>query len=259
MYTNVLSVKTQPWLSHHVIYGTVVVPGATYATMALAAAGAPARVKEVFFYEPIILPEKASREVQLTMHPLEAGGGWKFQVHSRPFGVRDAEWSLNADGQVVVGADDTVETGGEAVDEAVEKLNRINPQQLFDTFNDMELAWGPTLATSLKSLWVGEGEAIGDVSVGDELAEHLGSEPVHPVLLDLCTGVAFPAFPALLAAEHGVADLFLPLRYGQVELREQMPKRLVPGTLARQQPRGRDPGLRHRLRGSRRTSARRNQ
>ncbi len=228
VYTTVLSVKTQPWLAHHVIYGTVVVPGATYATMALAAAGAPARVKDVFFYEPIILPEKASREVQLTMHPLEAGSGWKFQVHSRPHGVRDAEWSLNADGSVITGADDEQPTP-EAVDEAVEKLNRINPQQLFDTFNDMELAWGPTWATSLKSLWVGTGdmagEAIGDVSVGDELAEHLGSEPVHPVLLDLCTGVAFPAFPALLAAEQGVADLFLPLRYGQVELRERMPKR----------------------------------
>ena len=224
VYSTVVSVKTQPWLAHHVIYGTVVVPGATYATMALAAAGAPARVKEVFFYEPIILPEKASREVQLTMHPLEAGSGWKFQVHSRPFGVRDAEWSLNADGTVVTGADDEQPTP-EAVDEAVERLDRINPQQLFDTFNDMELAWGPTWATSLRSLWVGDGEAIGDVSVGDELAEHLSSEPVHPVLLDLCTGVAFPAFPALLAAEQGVADLFLPLRYGQVELRERMPKR----------------------------------
>ena len=229
VYTNVLSVKTQPWLAHHVIYGTVVVPGATYATMALAAAGAPARVKDVFFYEPIILPEKASREVQLTMHPLESGGGWKFQVHSRPFGVRDAEWSLNADGTVVSGADDTIETGGQPVEETIEKLNRINPQQLFDTFSDMELAWGPTWSTSLRSLWVGSGdvagEAIGDVSVGDELAEHLSGEPVHPVLLDLCTGVAFPAFPALLAAEHGVAELFLPLRYGQVELREKMPRR----------------------------------
>ena len=29
IYSNVLSVKTQPWLAHHVIYGTVVVPGAT--------------------------------------------------------------------------------------------------------------------------------------------------------------------------------------------------------------------------------------
>ncbi len=31
--------------------------------------------------------------------------------------------------------------------------------------------------------------------------------------------------PALLAAEQGVNDLFLPLRYGQVTLREKMPRR----------------------------------
>ena len=234
VYSTVLSVKTQPWLSHHVIYGTVVVPGATYATMALAAVGAPARVKDVYFYEPIILPEKASREVQLSMHPLESEGGWKFQVHSRPYGVRDAEWSLNADGTVAAGADPDASTpdavsAAEPVDEAIERLTRTSPQQLFETFNDMELAWGPTWSGSLKSLWIGSGdsigEAIGDVSVGEELAEHLGSEPIHPVLLDLCTGVAFPAFPALLAVEHGVSDLFLPLRYGQVELRENMPRR----------------------------------
>ncbi|MCW1958136.1 MAG: acyltransferase domain-containing protein, partial [Mycobacterium sp.] len=236
VYSTVLSVKTQPWLAHHVIYGTVVVPGATYAAMALAAATAPARVKDVFFYEPIILPEKASREVQLTMHPLESEGSWKFQVHSRPHGVRDAEWSLNADGTVLAGADPQPPTpaavdGAEVtpVDETLDRMTRVNPQQLFEIFNDMELAWGPTWSTSLKSLWTGsgesEGEAIGDVSVGDELAEHLGSEPIPPVLLDLCTGVAFPAFPATVAAEHGVADLFLPLRYGQVELRERMPRR----------------------------------
>ena len=236
VYSTVLSVRTQPWLSHHVIYGTVVVPGATYAAMALAAAGAPARVKDVFFYEPIILPEKSSRDVQLTMHPLD--GGWKFQVHSRPYGVRDAEWSLNAYGTVLTGGDaepSAPETAG--VDEAIERLTRTSPHQLFDTFNDMELAWGPTWSGSLKSLWVGAaeatgegtgeitGEAIGDIEVGEELAEHLGGEPIHPVLLDLCTGVAFPAFPALLAAEHGVSDLFLPLRYGQVEIRERMPRR----------------------------------
>ena len=50
--------RSQPWLSDHVIYGTVVVPGATYAAMALAAVATPARVQDVFFYEPIILPEK---------------------------------------------------------------------------------------------------------------------------------------------------------------------------------------------------------
>ena len=227
VYTSRLSVKSQPWLSDHVIYGTVVVPGATYAAMALAAVGTPAHVKEVFFYEPIILPEKASREVQLTLHPLDDGGGWKFQVHSRPYGVRDAEWSLNADGTAVTGAGEEPEAADPAdpIDAAIERMERMRPQELFETFADMELAWGPNWSGSLKSLWLGEGEAIGDISVGEELSENLGTEPMHPVLMDLCTGVAFPAFPALLAAEQGVSDLFLPLRYGQVTLREKMPRR----------------------------------
>ncbi|WP_264051091.1 type I polyketide synthase, partial [Mycobacterium parmense] len=235
VYTSRLSVKSQPWLSDHVIYGTVVVPGATYAAMALAAVGSPARVKDVFFYEPIILPERSSREVQLTLHPLEDnsdGQSAKFQVHSRPYGVRDAEWSLNADGTLIAGAAglagaEARPDGQEAepIEAAIERMERMRPQELFETFADMELAWGPNWSGSLKSLWLGEGEAIGDITVGEELAEHLGTEPMHPVLMDLCTGVAFPAFPALRAAEQGVNDLFLPLRYGQVMLREKMPRR----------------------------------
>ncbi len=227
VHTSRWSIKSQPWLADHVIYGTVVVPGATYAAMALAAVGTPGQVRDVFFYEPIILGDKTSREVQLTLHPVDGEGGWSFQVHSRPYGEREAEWSLNADGRVVTGGDD--ELGSEpadSIDAACERLGRTRPQQLFDTFADMELAWGPTWSTSLKSLWAGDGEAVGDIAIGDELAEQLGSEPIHPVLLDLCTGVAFPAFPAVLEApEHGVPDLFLPLRYGRVVLREPLPRR----------------------------------
>lgn len=226
VYTSRLSVKSQPWLADHVIYGTVVVPGATYAAMALAAIGPPGRVQNVYFYEPIILPEKASREVQLSLHPLEDGGGWSFRVDSRSYGVVDAEWALNADGTVVAGVDDEPAADpADSIDAAIERLDRSRPQLLFESFAESELEWGTTWSTSLKSLWFGEGEAIGDVTVGEELAEHLGTEPMHPVLLDLCTGITFPAFPALLAAEQGINDLLLPLRYGQVSLREKMPRR----------------------------------
>ncbi|GAB1811578.1 type I polyketide synthase [Mycobacterium sp. MUNTM1] len=225
VYTSRLSVKSQPWLADHVIYGTVVVPGATYAAMALAAVGPPARVQSVYFYEPIILPEKASREVQLSLHPLQEGG-WSFRVDSRPYGVPDADWSLNADGTVVSGVEDEpADDPAEPIDTVVERMERSRPQLLFDSFAESELEWGTTWSTSLKSLWIGDGEAVGDVTVGDELSEHLGTEPIHPVLLDLCTGVVFPAFPALLAAEQGFNDLLLPLRYGQVSLREKMPRR----------------------------------
>ena len=227
VYTSRLSVKSQPWLSDHVIYGTVVVPGATYAAMALAAVGTPARVKDVFFYEPIILPEKSSREVQLTS--ASARGRQRFEL-PRCTAARTVSRC-----RMVVERrrhrrhrrpiDEPAPEQTDPVDAAIERLNRMRPQELFETFADMELAWGPNWSGSLKSLWLGEGEAIGDIVVGEELAEHLGTEPMHPVLMDLCTGVAFPAFPALLAAEQGVSDLFLPLRYGQVMLREKMPRR----------------------------------
>ena len=133
---------------------------------------------------------------------------------------------MNADGTAVSGVEDEpVAEPADPVDTAIERMERMRPQELFETFDDMELSWGPNWSGSLKSLWLGEGEAIGDISVGEELSEQLGTEPMHPVLMDLCTGVAFPAFPALRAAEQGVNGLFLPLRYERVTLREKMPRR----------------------------------
>lgn len=223
VYTSLLSVKSQPWLSDHIIYGTVVVPGATYAAMALAAVETPAEVRDLFFYEPIILGDKDSREVQLTLRGADDGNGWTFEVHSRPYGDRESDWSLNAGGRVVGGVEE--EPAPDPTDTVLEQLTRTRPQQLFDTFVENELAWGPTWRSSLKSLWVGTGEAVGDLAVGSELAEHIGREPIHPVLLDLCTGIAGAALLAATEEADIDADLFLPLRYGRVVLHERLPRR----------------------------------
>ena len=126
----------------------------------------------------------------------------------------------------------------------------MRPQELFETFADMELAWGPTWSGSLKSLWLGDGEAIGDILVGEELAEHLGTEPMHPVLMDCAPGSP-SGVPGTPCAEQGVNDLFLPLRYRQVTLRRRCPAVLLPRAVAHQRPRQRNPGLRSRFRRSR--------
>ncbi|WP_319454754.1 MULTISPECIES: SDR family NAD(P)-dependent oxidoreductase [unclassified Mycobacterium] len=239
VYTSRLSVKSQPWLADHVIYGTVVVPGATYAAMVLAAVDPPAQVQEVFFYEPILLNDKDSRDVQLILHPSDDGQGWAFQVSSRPYGDPESDWSLNAGGTVRTGVeDDSTTESADPIDVTLERLTRARPQQLFDAFVDNELALGPVWRSSLKSLWVGDREAVGDITVGDELAEHVGREPVHPVLLDLCTGIAGAALFAVASETEVDSDLFLPLRYGQVVLRERMPRRFY--CRARWQPSGID-------------------
>jgi acyl transferase domain-containing protein/D-arabinose 1-dehydrogenase-like Zn-dependent alcohol dehydrogenase/acyl carrier protein len=248
VYTSRLGVKSQPWLADHIIFGTLVVPGATYVAMVLAALDVPAEIHDVYFYEPILLTDKGSRDsrdVQLTLRQAAAtplGNGWTFQVHSRGSGDREGEWSLNAEGTAVTGsvtgvADDPAPAAPDTVvplDTLLERLTRARPQQLFDAFLDNELALGALWRSSLKSLWIGEQEALGDITVGDELADHVGREPIHPVLLDLCTGVAGAALFALAEEADVSSDLYLPLRYGRVVLRDRMPRRFY--CYARWQP-----------------------
>ncbi|WP_245291670.1 type I polyketide synthase [Methylosinus sp. R-45379] len=227
LYATCFSVKHLPWLEDHVIYGAMVVPGATYASMALAAVGAPAQLREVFFYEPIVFTGEEQRDVQLTLRASEdaAPSLRKFEVHSRPRNDRDASWSLNASGSVELETAVTDEAP-EAIDTIIGRLSPMPPQRLFDGFAENELRWGPNWSGSLRALWAEGPEAVGELQAGEELSEHISSEPIHPVLLDLCTGVAGAVL--LAAAPEAAADdgsLFLPLRYERVTLREKMPRR----------------------------------
>jgi thioester reductase-like protein len=227
VYSTRFSVRHQPWLADHVIYGTVVVPGATYAAMALLASGVPGELREVFFYEPMLFSDTESRDVQVTLHaPDETAPGRRaFEVHSRPFEDKNAQWSLNSGGSIVSAhADAQASDEPESIEAILERLSPLRPQQLFDGFADNELRWGPTWCTSLTALWSGHREAVGEIAAGEELAAHLGGEPIHPVLLDLCTGVAGASLLAAQPAADDDISLFLPLKYERVDLHEQIPR-----------------------------------
>ena len=140
MYTSRLGIKTQPWLADHIIYGTWVVPGAP--RLLCSPVETPAQVQDVFFYEPILLADKDSRELQLTLQSND-GQGLMFQVHSRPYGDREAEWSLNAKGSVVTGvedepAPDPTDTA-DSLDVVLERLYGVSPQLLYYVFVEKDL------------------------------------------------------------------------------------------------------------------------
>ncbi|MEO7275553.1 MAG: type I polyketide synthase, partial [Vicinamibacterales bacterium] len=227
IFTSRFGVVQHPWLQDHVIYGTVVVPGATYAAMALQAVGLPAELQEVFFYEPMIFSDRESRDVQLTLRTAEDGapGTRTFEVHSRPCDDRDAAWSLNASGTLLTEQSDVeCPEAAEALEAILERLSPVRPQQLFDAFAENDLKWGPAWSSSLRALWTGEREAIGAITIGEALATHVGDEPVHPVLLDLCTGIAGASLLAAAREPNEETSLFLPVKYERVTLRESAPR-----------------------------------
>src|SRR5262249_25336153 len=141
----------------------------------------------------MIFSDTESREVQLTLHAVEDAkpGMKKFDVHSRPYEDREAPWSLNASGTLITEPSGApVTENRDSLETVLERMTPKRPQLLFDGFAQQELRWGPTWLTSLTAIWSGHKKALGEISVGEELAPHVGDEPIHPVLLDLCCGIS---------------------------------------------------------------------
>ena len=73
---------THPFIAEHRVYGEVLVPGATYAAMALSAAGLPGRVFDLAFHEPMVFDGDAARLVQLVISRPAEDGSSEFQLFS---------------------------------------------------------------------------------------------------------------------------------------------------------------------------------
>ena len=83
-WENILDPRTQPWLADHCVGGAVVLPGAAYIEMALAAArewfgGASQEIEELDIVAPVVFDGEHGRSIRLDLNPRDGG----FQIRSR--------------------------------------------------------------------------------------------------------------------------------------------------------------------------------
>ena len=86
LFTGRLSTGSQPWTADHVLLGAVVVPGAAYIELALAAgraAGCPV-VEELVLEAPLILHESAAVHLQVAVGEADEDGRRPVAVYARP-------------------------------------------------------------------------------------------------------------------------------------------------------------------------------
>ncbi|MYS41220.1 hypothetical protein GTY23_08190, partial [Streptomyces sp. SID5998] len=117
-----LSTREQPWLADHAVDGTVLVPGALFAELALHAGelAGTGRLEELILQQPLVLtpgepdgPEGSASggtgdggavEVQVAIGPPEQDGTRSVSVHARPAAVEGdddplgAPWTAHATG-----------------------------------------------------------------------------------------------------------------------------------------------------------------
>ena len=211
-WENILDPRTQPWLADHCVGGSVVLPGAAYVEMALAAArewfgGETQELEELDIVAPVVFDGEHGRSIRFDLNPRDGG----FQIRSRQR-LSDDEWALNASGRLLGAVSGYVESESQELAEAGETVDHethyrlaqvlgLDYGQAFKGMAEAHLA-GSALEGSFESL----------VELG------LADEPwlLHPAIVDVCFQSLLDFFRSEI--ESGAGLPLLPVKVGRLRL-----------------------------------------
>ncbi|MFE2598983.1 type I polyketide synthase [Streptomyces sp. NPDC059396] len=183
--TGRLSRHSHPWLTGHVVAGTVLVPATGLLELALksAAQTGTSGVDELTLAAPLVLPEHGGVQLQVSVSAAEDDGGRAFRVHSRPDGDEEAgEWTLHAHGRLL-GAP-AASGGTDLMAWPPPGATETDLSGAYERLAEQEYEYGRPFQ-NLRRLWTGPGgELYAEVSLGEELRADAGRFALHPALLD---------------------------------------------------------------------------
>ncbi|CAN5380262.1 hypothetical protein BH09GEM1_BH09GEM1_05630 [soil metagenome] len=207
-----------PFLAHHVVQETIVVPGAALSVLSMMAGDAELpgagriAVEDIEFAKPLFVPTEGAQTVQLTAR---SDGG--VEIHSRVEG-RDETWTRNATAHVRREPD----LGPPAPRDLAEIRSRCTRNVSVDELYADLAAKGINLGPSFKGvtqLAAGVHEALARIEAPMEIVSEIGAYPIHPVLLDSCLQTFLAAMPT------GHAGLHLPTAIGRFRMYTHAPVR----------------------------------
>ncbi|PJE98121.1 hypothetical protein CUT44_08910, partial [Streptomyces carminius] len=182
VFTNRVSLRTQPWLVEHSVSGTVLVPGTALLELVIRAGdelGATA-VSELVIETPLTVPDTGGLHLRVTVDEPDGSGVRSVVVHSRPDGATDAPWTRHATGSLsstprplpADGPADWPPAGAETV-----PVDGFYADQ-----QDAGFEFGP-LFRGLRSVWVRGEEVFAEVGLPED-ADVSPGFLIHPALLD---------------------------------------------------------------------------
>ncbi|MGW1599273.1 SDR family NAD(P)-dependent oxidoreductase, partial [Streptomyces sp. NPDC002343] len=204
--TGSVSLRSQPWLAEHAVFGTALLPGTAFVEMALRAGaevGAGA-VEELVLEAPLLLADEEDVRLHVSVAGADDSGRRTVIVRSRS---GDEEWTVHARGVVAPTATDEQAApvawpppGAEPVDVSA----------LYDDFGAAGYDYGP-LFQGVRAVWRGAGEVFAEVGLPSGGGEGFS---VHPALLD----AALHALVLIDPGAEGVGEPRLPFSWAGVSL-----------------------------------------
>ena len=213
-WENVLDPLILPWLADHQVGGAIVLPGAAYAEMALAAARewlgkAWLAIEELDIVSPVVFDGEHARSLRFSLD--QRDGGFKIQSRQR---LSREEWTLHAAGRIIEMAARTIDAHIPPLSADAE-TKAIDRNAHYRLAEKLGLQYGPCFQG------LGEAGVQGDMLEATlDLPEPVALESgylLHPAVLDICYQSLVDFFREDIEAGRGVA--LLPVKLGKLVCR----------------------------------------
>ncbi|MER5338507.1 SDR family NAD(P)-dependent oxidoreductase, partial [Micromonospora sp. NPDC002717] len=192
LFTGRLARRTHPWISDHVVFDTVLLPGTGFVELALQAGahvGAD-HVRELTLESPLILPETGGVDIQLWIGPADETGCRSVSLHSAvdgdpADGAGERAWTRNASGVLASGP------AGPGAPSGWSDLTAWPPPGATEVATDdlyLNLAaqgydYGPSFI-ALRSAWRRGEDLFAELALPETPAAEADGYGLHPALLD---------------------------------------------------------------------------
>ncbi|HYO66175.1 MAG TPA: SDR family NAD(P)-dependent oxidoreductase, partial [Archangium sp.] len=242
-WEQVLGLEAVPYLGDHRVQGEVVVPGAAYLELGLAAAAAayadaPCALEAVSFQRMLTLPAQGERTVQVVLAEKEPGLA-TFDVYSSREGAGEGDaWLHHASGSLRRGEASTGPAPSESSPDTLRSRlpSHWSGAEHYQHMTATGLEYGDAFQ-GVRELWRGPDEVLGRVRLPDGVASRLAAYQLHPALLDACIQVVMTLLTEPGETAAGAGETFVPVGVESLRVHRR-PEREVWALARRVRPEG---------------------
>ncbi len=217
IWENPLDPQVVAYLSDHQVGGGIVLPGAAYVEMALAASrewfgagGDQGRheMEEMDILAPVVFDGELARLLRFELNPADGS----FRILSRPR-LSNEEWTLNAVGRLIGEPLARCPARQFPIDTDAPGAIALDATQHYALASRMGLDYGPAFQ-GLRQAWVNQRELLAQLDIPASIQPDLSRHILHPALLDVCFQSLLDIFHREIQAGNGAT--LLPVRVGRL-------------------------------------------
>jgi epothilone polyketide synthase D len=202
-----LNAMSPAYLADHCVFEKVVVPGAAYLEMALAAAAVSFNaevlvLENVAIEQPLLLSAEADQTVQLVLSPVD-NQGYHFEISSLQASESGEIWTIHATGQIRAGQSSSPNPTD--LDAWKREEMTLDSAQFYQQSQMSGIAFGESFQ-SLQQGWVKDGQGVAQIQLSVDGEGYY----LHPTLLDGGFQLSGAVCRASMPTEE-VPTLYLPV------------------------------------------------